>query len=143
MGYMVLFCEIKNMNASIFIIYRHDHFVAYWMYFQSIEVSDSKNKKILKKIPFFAKDKSPPLKLHEEITIFPRIEHFYETPIFFDQFPKAQWSNKFTWIHVIHNQKKILWRLSEKIRISQKWEKNVIFWKNCRMIVIIRNLGPC
>ena len=111
MGQLVLFCE-KNLDASIFIIYRHIiyHSVANWMYFQNIEVSDilgqpfsRKNRKKSKKSPFFAKDKCAPLKSPEEITIFLRIGHFYETQIFFDQFPISYWWNGSISIHVIHD----------------------------------------
>ena len=111
MGQLVLFCE-KNLDASIFIIYRHIiyHSVANWMYFQNIEVSDPlgkpfsrKNRKKSKKSPFFAKDKCAPLKSPDEITIFLRIGHFYETPIFFDQFPISHWWNWSSEIHVIHH----------------------------------------
>ena len=111
MGQLVLFCE-KNLDASIFIIYRHIiyHSIANWMYFQNIEVSDPlgqpcsrKNQKKSKKSPFFAKDKCAPLKSPEETTIFLRIGYFYETPIFFDQFPTSHcWSGS-TSIHVIHH----------------------------------------
>ena len=105
MGQLVLFCE-KNLDASIFIIYKHIiyHSVANWMYFQNIEVSDPlgqpfsrKNGKKSKKSPFFAKDKCAPLKSPEEITIFLRIGHFYETPIFFGRFPISHSLVK--WIH--------------------------------------------
>ena len=70
MGQLVLFCE-KNLDASIFIIYRHIiyHLIANWMYFQNIEVADPlgqpfsrKNWKKSKKSPFFAKDKCALLK---------------------------------------------------------------------------------
>ena len=108
-----LFCK-KNLDDLIFIIYRHMiyHSIANWMYFQYFEVSDPlgepfwrKNQKKSKKIPFFAKDKCAPLKSPEEITIFLRIWHFYETPIFLGRFPISQWWNGSISIHAIHHQK--------------------------------------
>ena len=142
MGQLVLFCE-KNLDASIFIIYRHIiyHSVANWMYFQNIEVSDPlgqpflrKNRMKSKKSPFFAKDKCAPLKSPEEITIFFRIGHFYETPIFFDQFPISHWWNGSTSIHVIHHKKVSVKVISEneefaKVRKKCRFLKNL--WYNC------------
>ena len=126
----------KNLNASIFIIYRHIiyHSIANWMYFQNIEVSDPlgqpflrKNQKKSKKSPFFAKDKCAPLKSPEEITIFLSIWHFYETPIFLGQFPISQWWNGSISIHAIHHQK-----VSEKvIRENGEFAK---VRKKCRFV---------
>ena len=145
MGQLVLFCE-KNLNASVFIIYRHIiyHSVANWMYFQNIEVSDplgkpflKKNWKKSKKSPFFAKDKCARLKSPEEITIYLRIGHFYETPIFFDQFPISHWSNGSTLMHVIHHKKISVKVISEneefakvrkKCRSLKNLSNNCYFW---------------
>ena len=162
-GQLVLFCE-KNLNASIFIIYRHIiyHSIANWMYFQNIEVSDPlgqpcsrKNQKKSKKSPFFAKDKCAPLKSPEEITIFLRIWHFYETPILLGQFPVSQWWNESISIHVIHHQKvsvKVIRengdfaKVRKKCRFVKKWRDNGYFWAfksllNLKMDIIV-NVCP-
>ena len=162
MGQLVLFCE-KNLNASIFIIYRHIiyHSIANWMYFQNIEVSDPlgqpfsrKNQKKSKKSPFFAKDKCAPLKSPEEITTFLRIWHFYETPIFLGQFPISQWWNGSISIHAIHHQKvsvKVIRengefaKLIKKCSFVKKLWNNGYFWasKSLLNLKMIINVNVC
>ena len=76
-----------------------------------------------KKGPFFAKDKCAPLKSPEEITIFLKIGYFYETLIFFDQFPISHWWNGSTSIHVIHHKK-------ISVKVISKNEVHSFFYKN-------------
>ena len=132
------------------------------MYFQNIEVSDPlgqpcsrKSQKKSKKSPFFAKDKCAPLKSPEEITIFLRIWHFYETPILLGQFPVSQWWNESISIHVIHHQKvsvKVIRengdfaKVRKKCRFVKKWRDNGYFWAfksllNLKMDIIV-NVCP-
>ena len=67
------------------------------MYFQNIKVSDQlgqpfgrKNENNSKKA-LFAIEECAQLKSPEEINMFLRVGHFYEAPIFSDQFPISHW----------------------------------------------------
>ena len=112
-------------------------------------VLEKKSKEVEKK-PFFAKDKCAPLKSPEEITIFLRIWHFYETPIFLGQFPISQWWNGSISIHAIHHQKvsvKVIRENGEFAKVRKKCcfvkklRNNGYFWAFKSLLNIKMNIN--
>ena len=111
-------------------------------------IFEKKSKEVEKK-PFFAKDKCAPLKSPEEITVYLRIGHFYETPIFFDQSPISDWSGGSTLMHVIHHKRNSVTVINEndeftkvrkKCRFLKNLSNNCYFWAPRSLLSLKMNI---
>ena len=125
---------LYTIRSQIECTFRISRFQTHWgnHFWEKIERSR-------KKALFFAKDKCAPLKSPEEITgldISMKPQSFLISSLY----PTGEMDPLRSMLFIT---KKSLWRLSEKMRNSQKWEKNAVFWKNCEIIVIIGHLDHC